>query len=96
MSTLSGIDFETDTVTKKRYVRIDFDRYGKAIMPFFEQIGVINRDDDFWKEYTTGITGDELRQYMYQRIDAWKWNEKYHKQPCFSTIFQVNPARADL
>ena len=62
MSTLSGIDFETDTVTKKRYVRIDFDRYGKAIMPFFEQIGVINRNDDFWKEYAAGVTGEIINE----------------------------------
>ncbi|MCL2511387.1 MAG: hypothetical protein FWF09_04995 [Bacteroidales bacterium] len=76
MSTASGIVFETDTDTKKRYVRIDFDRYGKAMIPFFEQIGVIDRQDDFWEEYATAITGNELRHRMYQRIDAWKWNER--------------------
>ena len=46
------------------------------MMPFFEQIGVIDRNDDFWEEYATAITGNELRQRMYQRIDAWKWNER--------------------
>ena len=30
MSTISGIVFETDLDTKKRYVRIDFDLYGKV------------------------------------------------------------------
>ena len=76
MSAIVGIDFETDVNTKKKYVRIDFDRYGKAIIPFFEQIGVINKNDDFWEEYANSITGDNFRQRMYQRIDAWKWNEK--------------------
>ena len=76
MSATSGIVFETDLNTKKRYVRIDFERYGKAMIPFFEQIGVIDRNDDFWEEYATAITGDELRRRMYQRIDTWKWNEK--------------------
>jgi len=76
MSEISGIVFEKDMDTQKRYVRIDFDQYGKAIIPFFEQIGVIDQNDDFWEEYSTAITGDELRQRMYQRIDAWKWNER--------------------
>lgn len=31
-----------------------------------------DRNDDFWEKYETAITGDELRQRMYQRIDAWK------------------------
>ena len=76
MRTSSGIVFETDINTNKRYVRIDFDLYGKAIIPFFEQIGMIDKNDDFWEEYANSITGNELRQRMYQRIDAWKWKEK--------------------
>jgi len=36
-------------------VRIDFDRYGKSMIPFFEQVGVIAPDDDFWEEYATDI-----------------------------------------
>jgi predicted transcriptional regulator len=75
MNTISGIVFEKDTNTNKRYIRI-FDQHGKTIMPFLEQIGVIDRNDDFWEEYTTAIIGDELRRQMDQRIDAWKWNEK--------------------
>ncbi|MDR1895973.1 MAG: hypothetical protein LBR10_04195 [Prevotellaceae bacterium] len=61
---------------KKRYVRIDFDQYGKDMIPFLEQIGAIDRNDDFWKEYATSIIGEEFRQRMYQRIDAWEWNGK--------------------
>lgn len=72
MNTTVGIVFEKDVNTKKRYVRIDFDRYGKAMIPFLEQIGVIDRNDDFWEEYSTAITGSELRQRMYERIDAWE------------------------
>ena len=72
----SGVFFETDINTKKKYVRIDFDLYGKAMIPFLEQIGIIDRNDDFWEEYSNAISGEELRQHMYQRIDAWKWNEK--------------------
>jgi hypothetical protein len=74
MNVRSGIIFETDLDTKKRYVRIDFDQYGKAMMPFLEQIGLVDVTDDFWKEYATAVTGHDLRKRMYQRIDAWKWN----------------------
>ena len=35
-----------------------------------------DRNDDFWEKHATAITGNELRQRMYQRIDAWKWSEK--------------------
>jgi hypothetical protein len=76
MSITQGIVFETDMETKTRYVRVDFDRYGKVMIPFFEQIGVIDQNDDFWDEYATSITGDELRQQMYQRIDSWQWNKR--------------------
>ena len=76
MDAISGIVFEKDIDTKRRFVRIDFDKYGKTIVPFLEQIGVIDRNDDFWEEYATSISGDELRKRMYQRIDKWKWNEK--------------------
>ena len=74
--TTSGVFFETDINTKKKYVKIDFDLYGKAMIPFLEQIGIIDRNDDFWEEYSNAISGEELRQRMYQRIDSWKWNEK--------------------
>lgn len=76
MGITTGIVFEKDIVTQKRYVRIDFDKYGKAMIPFLEEIGVIDRNDDFWEEYANAITGKELRERMYQRIDAWQWNGK--------------------
>jgi hypothetical protein len=31
---------------------------------------------DFEKVYASAITGEELKQRMYSRIDAWEWNEK--------------------
>ena len=76
INTISGVVFEEDTNTKKRYVRIDFDQHGRAMIPFLGQIGVIDKSDDFWEEYANAITSEEFRQRMYQRIDAWKWNVK--------------------
>jgi len=41
-----------------------------------EKIELITCDNDFEKAYASAMTEDELRQRMYMRIDAWKWNEK--------------------
>ncbi|MDR3267350.1 MAG: hypothetical protein LBT24_07265 [Tannerella sp.] len=76
MDTIQGVIFEKEIETNKRYVRVDFDRYGKVMIPFLEQIGAIDQKDDFRKEYATAITGDELRQRMYKTIDAWEWKKK--------------------
>lgn len=35
-----------------------------------------DHEDDFGKEYSNSITGNELRQKMHKNIDAWQWNEK--------------------
>ena len=76
MTVASGILLEKDTGTNKRYIKVDFDRYGIAIFPFLEQLGVVDYDIDFWREYSNSISGDELRQKMHKNIDAWQWNEK--------------------
>jgi hypothetical protein len=73
---VNGIVFEKDVKTNKRYIKVDFDKYGIAIFPFLEQIGVIDHEDDFWKEYSNSVPAGELRQKMYKNIDSWQWNEK--------------------
>ena len=76
MNLTAGVVFEKDIDTKRRYIRVDFDLYGKTMIPFLEQIGMIDPNDDFWEEYSSAITGNEFQQNMYQRIDNWKWNGK--------------------
>jgi hypothetical protein len=76
MTVASGVLFEKDTVTNKRYIKVDYDRYGVAMLPFLEQIGVIDQDNDFWREYSNSISGEELLQNMYKSIDTWAWNER--------------------
>jgi hypothetical protein len=76
MNTLSGITFEKDEETRKRYVRIDLEQYGEEMTPFLEKVGAINPNDDFERAWASAITGDELKKRMYQRIDAWPWKEK--------------------
>ena len=47
----------------------DLKRYG-------EEIAQMPHDEDFEGALATAITGKELRERMYQRIDAWQWKEK--------------------
>ena len=58
--------------TKRRY----FKEYDEEKTSFQGKAGLMSCDDDFKKAYASAITGDELKQRMYMRIDAWKWNEK--------------------
>jgi hypothetical protein len=76
MNALSGVIFERDNKTQRRYIRVDLGQYGEEITPFLEKIGVIDHDDDFEKAWASAITGEELRSRMHQRIDAWPWEKK--------------------
>ena len=76
MNAIAGITFERDRETERRYLCVDLERHGEDITPFLEKIGVISQDDDFEKAWASAITGDELKQRMYQRIDTWPWKEK--------------------
>ena len=76
MNVVHGITFEKDSATQRRYLCVDLEQYGEEITPFLEKTGIISHDNDFDKAWASAITGEELRQRMYQRIDAWQWNEK--------------------
>jgi hypothetical protein len=76
MNAISGITFEQDRKTSRRYVRVDLEQYGEEITPFLEKMGVIDVGDDFEKAWTSSITGEELRKRMYQRIDSWHTSRK--------------------
>ena len=45
-----------------------------VIVTFLEE--VVSSDDDFEEICASAITGVEIRQHMYQRIDAWPWKKK--------------------
>jgi hypothetical protein len=70
MNVISGITFEKDRKTKRRYVCVDLEQHGEEITPFLEKVGAIDRDDDFEKAWTSAITGEEIRQRMHRRIEA--------------------------
>jgi len=76
MNAIAGITFEKDRTTQRRYLRVDLEQHGEEITPFLEKVGIFSHEDDFERAWASAITGDELRQRMYKRIDAWQWNEK--------------------
>ena len=76
MNPVLGITFEKDRETQRRYLCVDLEQYGEEITPFLESVGVISHDDDFEKAWASAMTGQEIRQRMYRRIDAWPWKEK--------------------
>jgi len=76
MNAIAGITFEKDRETQRRYLCVDLEQYGEEITPFLEKVGLFSQDDDFEKAWASAISGNEFRQRMYQRIDAWQWKEK--------------------
>jgi hypothetical protein len=79
MNTVSGIIFEKDEKTGRRYVRVDIDQYQVEIIPFLEKTGAIDPNDDFDKAWVSAISGEKLREHLYQKIDAWDWEQKKEK-----------------
>ena len=54
----------------------------------------VSFEEEFNRAMATAITGDELRQHLYQRIDAWPWKEKLStqkKQKNFFSYFSCFP-----
>ena len=70
MENVSGIQFEKDIIGRNTHVRIDFKKYGEKIIPFFEEIGVVN--DKFEIDWQRGLTMEEAKQEMHKRIDSWQ------------------------
>jgi hypothetical protein len=79
MNTPSGIVFEKDKKTSKRYVCVDIEQYQEEITPFLEKIGAIDLTDDFDKAWASAISGEQLRERLYKKIDAWEWEQKNKK-----------------
>ena len=77
MNVIQDIDIEKDIETKRHYFNADLGQYGEGFATFLDKAGVISHDDDDFEEScASAITGGELKQRMYQRIDAWQWKEK--------------------
>ncbi len=60
MSAIQGIHFENDTNGDPVAIRIDLAIYGDILEPFLIQVGIIEADNKFDKEWQNGVHRDEL------------------------------------
>ena len=61
------------TIEKEKRHYFEYDNQPTS---YQEKIELMSCDDDFENVRASAITGEELRQRMYSRIDSWQWNEK--------------------
>ena len=57
-----------DTAVLERSSIVCEEAWTKAVMP--------EKKKSFEEAMASAISGEELRQRMYRRIDAWQWKEK--------------------
>ena len=76
MNVANNISFEQEVETKHEGLGVVFNQFYGKIPPVLASVEVNSQDDDFEKVWASGITGDELKQRMYKRIDKWQWKEK--------------------
>ena len=60
MSAIQGIHFENDTNGDPIVIKIDLALYGDILEPFLIQVGVIESENRFDKEWQKGVVFDEL------------------------------------
>lgn len=78
MATISGIQFEKNAKGQNTYVRINLKKYGEKLEPFLNEIGISTTskpEDDFEKEWKTGITGKELLNSVQKHIEQLPWKK---------------------
>ncbi len=71
MARIPGIQIEKDSKGRPTYARINLKKCKEAT-PFLEQLGAFS-DDDFEKEWATGLTLEEAKIEMRKCIDKLPW-----------------------
>lgn len=71
MPRVAGIQIEKDKKGRPAYVRINLKKHKEALS-FLEQIGAVE-ESTFDKMIKAGITGDELRTRLHNKIEKWAW-----------------------
>jgi len=75
MVQISGIEYEKNTKGENTHIRINLKKFGKQLQPFLEQIGVIEAEDDFDKEWENSISRDELVSRVHNHLESLKWKK---------------------
>jgi hypothetical protein len=76
MTTVAGIEIEKNINGHDAFIRIDLEKYGKLLQPFLQEIGMAeNEEDEFEREWKTGITGEELVKRVTEHIKTLPWKK---------------------
>ena len=76
MNVANNISFEQDVEPKHEGRGVVFNQFYGKTPSLLAGVEVNSQDDDFEKVWVSGISGEELKQRMYKRIDKWKWKER--------------------
>jgi hypothetical protein len=73
MARIAGIQFKDNAKGVHTHVLIDLKKHGEKIKPFLEDLGIIE-EDAFEKKWAKGgLTVEELRKSVHNKIDSlWK------------------------
>lgn len=69
MARIAGIQIEKDAKGKPAYARINLKKHKEALT-FLEQLGAID-EDEFDKEWKRGLTIEQCKEKMHNRIAKW-------------------------
>lgn len=64
MSTIQGIHFENDTNGDPIVIKIDLAIYGDILEPFLIQVGIIEAENKFEKDWQKGVLFEELLSHV--------------------------------
>lgn len=71
MATIQGIQFENDANGKPIAIKISLEKYGVQLEPFLRQVGVVDKDDEFDKEWQNGVPIEKAKEISIQKIRTW-------------------------
>ncbi|NLN32678.1 MAG: hypothetical protein GX159_03670 [Flavobacteriaceae bacterium] len=69
MQKIKGIEIEKNSQGEDAFIRIDFQKFGKQLQPFLEEVGLL--EDDFEKEWETALTLDEAKEKSIEKVRSW-------------------------
>jgi hypothetical protein len=77
MARIAGIKLHKTPTGKLKAVTFDLKKHGNMINPYLEKIGIIEAKEreEFEKKWKTGITGEEVKKKVIERIKK-HWEKK--------------------
>jgi hypothetical protein len=72
MPRIAGVTTQKNTKGEITHVTFNLKKHREAITPVMMQLGVIE-EDQFEKDWKTGITVEEARQHTHKFLKSLKW-----------------------